>query len=976
MPDQDDRQPDGAADAAMAAAGGSGSDDDAFDAPTFTTYPCNHAFVSSWLTPQLGNITGTILRLCAAGEGILYGGLAECALGHSQHSLGRPVHPSYLERRTKDADFRIKCMLSESPTLVAELAQHGWRKEGACFFVPILWRTGRAKLRVSRFRNAHFPRLYIEVCEDFCGSDPVPFSLDASANLRYLFGMLSTSDTSFSAVLSADAAGALAFFTLPLSPASVARGLLPALQTGRGTPTMLALLQHACQGGRREAVRFPGVAPVAQSLRAIVSLQRFLLQYGGRPGATGLRGSTLHVEVVERLQSARTAGLPVPTCAVCWGQGEGKGLLQQADGGGPFCHARCERTGATWRAPGDARKRARQREARELQALLERLLQLPAGAARGLARMHARFFSRLSNFQILDCETAFLEMPDQLDDAARDASPMRGFVAALHMTPGDCRELARALRCAPPGCPTAALLSMRASVRGGLALNAQAHCDPGSTEPLTVLLSQVLPTPRRHWDAVCLAAALALEGAGEGLTALTARHCGNLPHRAALAALVGLQPPAGGTISAARRRGLAALHAKVRCFLEGRLHAGVSKSYMQSLTGAHTVTQARDAVLQALDEGDDAAAGAHEARVVLAALAHGMPRRCSLDLEGAALQAVGNLFVSRAAARLARERSARRAASSSFGQHKGAADACAQTLYDEVAALERAVEVAVAEAAGAGLQEMLEEEEAEGGGGRGRAAPSDAPPAGRRLRKLFFFMGNYAEDLPSGRASTKFPARVLDRGVMRGLFEGFIVYEGYSSALCVVGPPWHSRIPVRMPQAGSAAPAAGDARGRLLWEASPQGRGRRPAADGWARWRGAQLLNVWEVAEGEGEEEGEGEGEGEGGNEGGGGEGHPAAAAPPATRKGPGGVLDVCGHPSHEGQGGTGYQARAHDPPATKNLSQITAAGPPDANTALPLHPRHPRFTLRSLRPIYLGTCTYYVVYGLGFMWQGGSGRE
>ena len=174
MPDQDDRQPDGAADAAMAAAGGSGSDDDAFDAPTFTTYPCNHAFVSSWLTPQLGNITGTILRLCAAGEGILYGGLAECALGHSQHSLGRPVHPSYLERRTKDADFRIKCMLSESPTLVAELAQHGWRKEGACFFVPILWRTGRAKLRVSRFRNAHFPRLYIEVCGTFVGATQCP----------------------------------------------------------------------------------------------------------------------------------------------------------------------------------------------------------------------------------------------------------------------------------------------------------------------------------------------------------------------------------------------------------------------------------------------------------------------------------------------------------------------------------------------------------------------------------------------------------------------------------------------------------------------------------------------------------------------------------------------------------------------------------------------------------------------------------
>jgi hypothetical protein len=142
------------------------------------------------------------------------------------------------------------------------------------------------------------------------------------------------------------------------------------------------------------------------------------------------------------------------------------------------------------------------------------------------------------------------------------------------------------------------------------------------------------------------------------------------------------------------------------------------------------------------------------------------------------------------------------------------------------------------------------------------------------------------------------------------------------------------------------------------------------------RTRGAELLNVWEEVEGDEEE-----GEEVVVEEGGAAAAPPAAASQPATRKGPGGVLDVCGHLSHNQDAGdvisTSCMAVAHDPPASRHMALITAAaGAADPSTALPLHPRHPRFTGHSLQPVYLGTITNKVVYGLGIVWQGGSGRE
>jgi hypothetical protein len=100
-------------------------------------------------------------------------------------------------------------------------------------------------------------------------------------------------------------------------------------------------------------------------------------------------------------------------------------------------------------------------------------------------------------------------------------------------------------------------------------------------------------------------------------------------------------------------------------------------------------------------------------------------------------------------------------------------------------------------------------------------------------------------------------------------------------------------------------------------------------------------------------------------------------------RKGPGSTLEVCAHWSHGEHGTNALQQPtkdcstiAHDSLGALNIRELSTFNALDSDMAQPVLPRHPRFTMRDLGPVFLDTITNYLVYGLGFLWRRGAGGE
>jgi hypothetical protein len=100
-------------------------------------------------------------------------------------------------------------------------------------------------------------------------------------------------------------------------------------------------------------------------------------------------------------------------------------------------------------------------------------------------------------------------------------------------------------------------------------------------------------------------------------------------------------------------------------------------------------------------------------------------------------------------------------------------------------------------------------------------------------------------------------------------------------------------------------------------------------------------------------------------------------------RKAPGSILEVCSHWSHGVRGTNAlneptldYSSIAHDSLGALNIRELSTFNALDPDLALPVLPRHPRFTMRDLGPVFLDTITNYLVYGLGFLWRRGARGE
>jgi len=211
-------------------------------------------------------------------------------------------------------------------------------------------------------------------------------------------------------------------------------------------------------------------------------------------------------------------------------------------------------------------------------------------------------------------------------------------------------------------------------------------------------------------------------------------------------------------------------------------------------------------------------------------------------------------------------------------------------------------------------------------------------------------MGNYAADLPSGKSSTKFPARVLNCGILHGWFIGYFVYEAFTSWVCGGGPPFHSRLPPAFPK----VPGAMTKLEFLLYNARI-GRGMAANPGTAAHRDGMQML--WTDEE--------------------------DVIEHVPMRKAPGSILEVCAHWSHGVRGTNAlheptldYSSIAHDSLGALNIRELSTFNALDPDLALPVLPRHPRFTMRDLGPVLLDTFTNYMAYGLGFLWRRGARGE
>ena len=99
--------------------------------------------------------------------------------------------------------------------------------------------------------------------------------------------------------------------------------------------------------------------------------------------------------------------------------------------------------------------------------------------------------------------------------------------------------------------------------------------------------------------------------------------------------------------------------------------------------------------------------------------------------------------------------------------------------------------------------------------------------------------------------------------------------------------------------------------------------------------------------------------------------------------EGDGSTLEVCGHWSHGELPTNALQQAtldcstiAHDSLGALNIRELSTFNALDFDLAQPVLPRHPRFTMRDLGPVFVDTITNHMAYGLGFLWRRGAGGE